>query len=331
MKLARKAEKDREKANEQMKSALGGASIKLPDFCDPLGHLAIAARALKRAQLKAKSSYPTPPSSSDERDSSSSAYSSSVPSQESFDYVSVPTTLIMTRWEALQAQLERIILMKAKALQARTEESENRNRKEAEAVKSLEEARKTSVDGKKSSKGNRPTPRPTTASTTATPSDCSSDCHKHSHPSSSPPTISSPQDLFRKIPIKKGRRKRSALANEGNSHHRDNYIPSRIPAVPTTLPPTNPSESLTSWPAAPELIAQLSATQSSRNECGSTPNSLLDFFSSSSNKEEDYICTRCDYQIFFGEKSWLERAVRKKKKGLKKGREKRGSREKTEV
>lgn len=158
-------------------------------------------------------------------------------------------------------------------------------------------------------------------------------------PPPSPSTTSPlPPPLLRasnnKPPLKKGRKKRSAHANALNVHHRDNYVPSRIPTSsslsshhhqsPTTSstnihnspstthhhPTDDPRPLLTSWPASPSLLASFPSSHDA-------PSSLSDYFSNSS----EWLCTFCEYELIFGEPSLFAKGVGKRKKVLKVRRE----------
>ena len=222
LKAAKKAEKEREKEKLRMKSILGGATIKLPNLWDPMGASAAAARArrLRRAQVKFEEGEG---STSESASSRQSPLLSIPPSLDAFAFSAAAPLVVGVRWKALQDQIERFKLAKESAAKAREEEKERRREKEKEAVKELAVSRK---DGKKASPSTSANKRSTVAI----------------HPGVEPLGDVSPNAPFispttaysslppppRKPPLKKGRKKRVALANGQNPHHRDNYIPSRI-------------------------------------------------------------------------------------------------------
>lgn len=122
-----------------------------------------------------------------------------------------------------------------------------------------------------------------------------------------------------KPPPKKGKKKRSAYANANNVHHRQNYIPSRLPGRHTDSPelPTHAA------PAAPAAAAPISAAKSSSAKYDTTHGSLdkpLPHGNASQvfNFEPDeWMCTFCEYELWYGSKPQLAKCVKKRKKLLK--------------
>lgn len=314
LKAAKKAEKEREKENARMKAALGGATIQLAHLWDPTGLEARRQRAIATVKpawtgAHVKSGYLTPPASasSEECDSPRAPRVTSRPvpdpafSIDEFVFAFPSSATIVLRWERLQQELERVRLAKIRASTAWKEEKQARKWKEEEAVKSLEEARKASTDGKKSA---LPPPRPPCDSIHTGVHTCDAVCdsalpplpplHDRNNPSNGPPPRKG-----------KGRRKRSALANAGNSHHRDNYVPSRTPSAPAQHQAYSPNASssppaLTSWPASPEALLA----------AGRDPK----FFAG----DDEWLCSFCEYKIWFSEDpSCLSLAKKQRRKVLK--------------
>ncbi|KAH8919564.1 hypothetical protein BT69DRAFT_1284728 [Atractiella rhizophila] len=107
-----------------------------------------------------------------------------------------------------------------------------------------------------------------------------------------------------KPPAKKGKKKRSALANANNVHHRDNYVPSRLPnSAPT---PTHGGLSHSNSYNADDPIHP------------GTPgdpvysSSLPSYFAG----VDEWLCAFCEYKIFFGEDTALASCIKKRKKVL---------------
>jgi hypothetical protein len=99
-----------------------------------------------------------------------------------------------------------------------------------------------------------------------------------------------PQSSSKKQTKGKGKNKRSARANANNVHHRDNYVPSRLPAAAASQPANNGQVS-------DGLSTELStAFQAGRDE---------------------YLCAFCEYELFFGEESLFAKCIRRRKRVLK--------------
>lgn len=128
-------------------------------------------------------------------------------------------------------------------------------------------------------------------------------------PSSAPPvaakpatakTTSSPEPPATPVApavkdAKKGKKKkRSALANANNVHHRDNYIPSRLPSQ-DSAPADEASGS-----SAPHVHPHAPHPNGSS------------FFAGT----DEWLCAFCEYEIFYGEPSLLALATRRRKKVL---------------
>ena len=287
-----------------------------------------AARSSSESPAKSPSGYPTPPASSDDGEGDHSfpwAFESSPPELDTFDFHEPASELIESRWANLRDQKKRIKAAKERAAKAREEEKERRREKEER-----EKAEKAAAIAAP------PTPAatPQRKSTTIPPPP---PLHQHPHsthsqssasrlppptlpPTDTPPapppasalpspplapTSSSPLPP-RKAPLKKGRKKRSAHANAHNVHHRDNYVPSRVPVASAqqSSHSNDPSFGPTSWPASEEAIASAGPYAST---CGGGHYCSPD----------EWLCLFCEYELFYGEESALLRAVRKRKGVLK--------------
>ena len=291
-----------------MKALLGGGNIRLIDLWDPEGKEESAAaieRANRRrrlASVDSKSTYPTSPSSTD------GDRPSVPPVLDSFTFTAPAHYLVAARWSALTAQIGRFRLAKMRAAKAREEERERRKEKEKELAAQAE-AEETTVDKK------APPPPPTgkrnsTAAIRppvepAPPATALND-RSPNVPILSPTTYSTEPPLTippsTRKPVKKGKKKRSAHANALNVHHRDNYVPSRIPTSHQNNSSSHHDGTppLTSWPASAEAIAAAG---------GSRPNTS--FFAG----PEEWLCAFCDYDLFYGPNPAA--AIKKRKKILK--------------
>lgn len=97
----------------------------------------------------------------------------------------------------------------------------------------------------------------------------------------------------------KGKKKRSAKANANNVHHRDNYVPSRLPNSTSTNRPSHE-------PPPPSS----SSTQAPHPQLGSS--SMASYFAG----QDEWICAFCEYELFFGEPPLLARCMRRRKSVL---------------
>ena len=113
-------------------------------------------------------------------------------------------------------------------------------------------------------------------------------------------------------PTRKGKKKRAAHANANNVHHRDNYVPSRVPArpQPTTKTAQAPSLGLVD-PASPFSVAAAPPAVAHHPQLGLSP--LVPFFAG----PEEWLCSFCEMRILYGSPAALSEAVRKRKGVLK--------------
>lgn len=343
VKVAMKAEKEKEKEKARMKLALG--DVVLPVTFWKVRSAVVNVKPNRRSGARVKSGLLTPPNSStsDEADSplrqspDLSTWSSSYfPSSETFSFFYPASAVVLTRWTALLGQIQKVLIAKERALRFQKEEMELKLEKAREAVKDAKEEKEAMQNRKSGDKNHSrtatarspvshrsgvlkvndsplpPSLSPSSSSPAPTPKPRPVESMQVSSNLSPILTTTAPSLLppLRKPPIK-GRRKRAAYANSLNVHHRDNYVPSRAPVVPThiqsthalngtdsTLPPP-----LTSWPASEEAIA---AAASSRRKSTSS----RAFFADS----DEWLCAWCDYEIMFS--ADISKAVKKRKKLL---------------
>ncbi|GAA5865435.1 hypothetical protein JCM8547_001243 [Rhodosporidiobolus lusitaniae] len=342
LKAAMKAHREREKEKERVRKLF--EHVKVPDLWNPDGMAnpspADVSRAIKgdlarrRAEGRSlpvkhdASAYPTPPGSSDEGEGESDPsyathWTAGLPELDLFKYVEKPAATVEARWTALNDQKERLKAAKERAAKAREEEKERRKEKEekerAEAAAAAS-ADSAPVDPHAPAAVAPPTPSATpkrnltsTASRQAPPPSTSRPAlaPSPSHNAAPPPAAALPPPPVPPAPPKpkkKGRKKRSAHANAHNVHHRDNYIPSRLPSQTSIAPTANHDGSstplLTSWPASEEAIAaagSYASTCGGGHFCG----------------PDEALCLFCEYNLFFGEESKMLKAVRQRKNVLK--------------
>ncbi|KAF8813005.1 hypothetical protein BYT27DRAFT_7085525 [Phlegmacium glaucopus] len=103
------------------------------------------------------------------------------------------------------------------------------------------------------------------------------------------------------------KKKRSALANASNPHHLRNYVPSRLP--PTEGAGVQGPNGNTTWPLPMQFLsAEIPAR---RKKTAAVP---------LTHPSEEWICAFCEYDLFYGEDAGYRRAVRSRKKILKRRR-----------
>ncbi|GAA6058536.1 hypothetical protein JCM10212_006975 [Sporobolomyces blumeae] len=294
-------------------------------------------------QGKESSGYPTPPASSDEGESDDGRLPASgdtlgTLNLAEFRFHADAPELVQKRWVHLQDQKERLKAAKERAAKARDQEKARRKEKaERERVEKEKKAAAAAAAPAPPTPAATPRRAASASLPTAGPTSSSPRYSRSTHPSASPsdaplappPASALPpppnaatsaptptHDAPRRAPLKKGRKKRSAHANAQNVHHRDNYVPSRLPfASPPLHPsasspfyasPSDPSQAHgpTSWPASDEATAAAGPyahTCGGGHFCG----------------PDEWLCLFCEYEVFYGEPSALLRAVRKRKGVLK--------------
>lgn len=112
------------------------------------------------------------------------------------------------------------------------------------------------------------------------------------------------------------KKKRSALANASNPHHLRNYVPSRLPhtgQLSNAQALANAQNLISPLPLR-FLAADVPPRRRSKSDRNVTPISNL------SNPAEEWICPFCEYDLFFGDDSALQRATRSRKKILRRRR-----------
>lgn len=307
LKAAKKAQREREREKERIQQKLGGPNLRLIDLWDPEGReesIAAIRRSQKRRtqELVAKMA----------QDGSETGMKS-FPTADTFEFVENPSPVIASRWKVLNLSINRFRIAKAKAAQAREEERERRKEKEAAAAAEAaatpaptedhttcnhdSHAHDSAVTSTGASKVLTPTvPRrdaAASASTTSKPPAAPTDSPGPATANLSPP-IHNPDSASPtpppavKKPIKKGKKKRSAHANALNVHHRDNYVPSRMPSSNSHRDSKDTHDgplALTSWPASEEAIARAG---------GARPD--LSYYTGS----DEWLCAFCEYDLFFG-------------------------------
>ncbi|KAL7343894.1 tRNA guanine-N1-methyltransferase [Rhodotorula toruloides] len=334
IKLAMKAEKEREKEKERIRQLF--AHVRVPDLLDPEGKAnpppSVVTRAIKadldRRKKEGKpgkvdtDAYPTPPGSSDEGedvDASAPPIPSTPPQLDLFTFVEYPPEVIESRWTALNDQKERLRAAKERAAKARDEEE--RRRKEKEEKERADAAAAAANPAPKSAPAPPPavppTPHATPKRNTTVPArpaqppvPASAAAPPAEQPAAPapPPAVplppAPPAPPVRTATKKKGKKKRSAHANALNVHHRDNYVPSRLPSTPQQTHDGSTSAHMLSWPASDEALASAgpyAGTCGGGHFCG----------------PDEWLCLFCEYELFYGEEPLLLKAVRKRKGVLK--------------
>jgi hypothetical protein len=118
------------------------------------------------------------------------------------------------------------------------------------------------------------------------------------------------------------KKKRSALANASNPHHLRNYVPSRLP---NSGPPPSANAAAANQQTfiSPLALRFLSAQLAPRRHRGANagdPGRLTTATSQLMSPGEEWICPLCEYDLFYGNEARFHRAVRNRKKILKRRR-----------
>ncbi|CAK5268057.1 unnamed protein product [Mycena citricolor] len=111
------------------------------------------------------------------------------------------------------------------------------------------------------------------------------------------------------------KKKRSALANASNPHHLRNYVPSRLPQSGAT----NGASSHPYNGLGPLALRFLSADIPPRRRRNGKPVPMGDP-SALTNPADEWICPFCEHDLFYGDEREMKRAVRSRKKILKRRR-----------
>jgi len=107
---------------------------------------------------------------------------------------------------------------------------------------------------------------------------------------------------------KKGKKKkRSTMANASNPHHLRNYVPSRLPHTGHGQGGSVDSE----WPLALTFLSADVRSRGRQDGGGNTQHVV---------PQDEWICSFCEYSLFYGDDGEYKRAVRNRKKILKRRR-----------
>ena len=334
IKLAMKAAKEREKEKERVRNLF--AHVRVPNLYDPHGTAnpppSVVTRAIK-ADLDRRRSESEP--------SEAALVHAKPQSLDLFTFAERPPSVVELRWTAVNDQKERLKAAKERAARAREEEERRRHEKEEKLARAeaagaalappppppaalpAPTSTQAPASGKRTpAPAPRPVAAPAPAPAPAPAAPSSSTPAPAASAAASPPLAplpdvalpsppagsSLPPTPSRKPTAKKGRKKRSAHANALNVHHRDNYVPSRLPShTPSTngvAHDANGTPYLTSWPASDEALASAgpyASTCGAGHFCG----------------PDEWLCLFCEYELFYGEEPLLYRAVRKRHNVLK--------------
>ncbi|KAK4052885.1 hypothetical protein OIO90_004161 [Microbotryomycetes sp. JL221] len=330
LKAAKKLEKERQKEKERIQLALGGPNLELVDLYDPDG-------SLKRQQSLIDQTLKTLSSLSFQQEQQPDPFE--LPSEfVEFEFESFPIETIVHRWDLLQDQIQQLASARKRAKQARELMQERRREAElqqAEAV--VDSTTSVEVDGEQEihscghagcvhghDKDTMVDPvtddvnvfsdGPATEGDIAAATTTTTKTRRNSKVSPTIYTQEAPQPLCsnKKPNTKKGKKKRSAHANALNVHHRNNYVPSRVPAV-STLSPSNlhgPTSSNRSnddgsalyWPASEQAL--------SNDRYHGAGGGDLSWFSG----PEEWMCSMCEYDLLFGD---IHKVVKQRKRMLK--------------
>ena len=113
------------------------------------------------------------------------------------------------------------------------------------------------------------------------------------------------------------KKKRSALANASNPHHLRNYVPSRLPhsGPPSAQQAMQNAQNLLTPLPLRFLSAEIPPRRRKKSEPNVTPVSTT-----LTNPADEWICPFCEYQLFYGDDQSYTRAVRNRKKILRRRR-----------
>lgn len=109
------------------------------------------------------------------------------------------------------------------------------------------------------------------------------------------------------------KKKRSALANASNPHHLRNYVPSRLPhsgQLSAAQAQANTQNLVSPLPLR-FLSADVPPRRRSKSSAAAPPITNL------TNPVDEWICPFCEYDLFFGDDQSFQRAIRNRKKILK--------------
>jgi len=118
------------------------------------------------------------------------------------------------------------------------------------------------------------------------------------------------------------KKKRSTLANASNPHHLKNYVPSRLPnsGPPPSASATAASNQNLIGPLALRFLSAQLPPRRSRGMTVGSQNAITNGPAQLMYPGEEWICAFCEYDLFYGNEARLHRAVRNRKKILKRRR-----------
>jgi len=141
------------------------------------------------------------------------------------------------------------------------------------------------------------------------------------HKAANVPTSNVPTVTGGRVKGGSKKKKRSALANASNPHHLRNYVPSRLP---NSGPPPSANAAAINQQnlISPLAIRFLSAQLAPRKQGSGDPGKYLTLTATSqlTSPGEEWICPLCEYDLFYGNEARFHRAVRNRKKILKRRR-----------
>ncbi|KAL0955187.1 hypothetical protein HGRIS_004094 [Hohenbuehelia grisea] len=114
-------------------------------------------------------------------------------------------------------------------------------------------------------------------------------------------------------PRKPKKKKRSTLANASNPHHLRNYVPSRLP----NSGPLNPNNATQQTGLGPFPLRFLAADLPPSRRKKAQPATAAP---APVSPAEEWICAFCEYELFYGDENEYRRALRNRKKILKRRR-----------
>lgn len=129
-------------------------------------------------------------------------------------------------------------------------------------------------------------------------------------------------------PKKGKKKKRSTMANASNPHHLRNYVPSRLPHAAGggggigTHGQANQVANVNSlWPLAVKFLsADLPPRRRKDTSGGGQTGVNVQSLPQLVVPQEEWICSFCEYSMFYGEEGEYRRAIRNRKKILKRRR-----------
>ena len=108
--------------------------------------------------------------------------------------------------------------------------------------------------------------------------------------------------ISNKIPLKRGKKKRSAYANANNAHHRQNYVPSRLPS--SSAPRHVESQNGPPLTSVKHGFSNPLTTHAKKS-------AVFNF------ESEEWMCMFCEYELWYGSKPQIAQCVKNRKKVLK--------------